>query len=393
MFTPPLPAISAVLHPRTSKRNPIGPIIDDTIGWIIMAITLGLARQGGFNGWASARSVLGTLVFLALSFTIGRRLVFKTIRLTNDHFVSEAAVASAIMVVLGTMALITHLIGVATVLGAFVAGILVGQSPILTKEIDGQIRGITAGFFMPVFFGAAGLQTNLTILRNPRFVLLTGAMLLIASIGKTAGAFTGGWFGGLRSREAVALAAGLNARGSTEVIVGTIGLSMGVLSQDIFTMIVTTALVTTLLMPPTLRWALRRLPVEWEEKKRLEQEAFEKKGFVPSMERVLLMVDESPSGKLATRLAGLLAGRHNMPVTVLSLPTNGGQDAPEDTADALIKSLREVVLGAAEQAGQSENAARLAGWPSTSTSRSAAWPRKATRKRRSGRRQIESGAA
>ena len=350
--------VAVVVREMDFVRRNIGQIIlasaiiDDTIGWIIIAIIFGLAGHGAFNGWVLARSVLGTLLFLALSFTIGRRLVFKIIRLTNDHFVSEAAVVAAILVVMGAMALITHLIGVHTVLGAFVAGILVGQSPILTKEIDGQIRGITAGLFMPVFFGAAGLHADLTILRDPRLLLLTGGMLLIASVGKAAGAFIGGWFGGLRSREAVALAAGMNARGSTEVIVATIGLSMGVLSQDLFTMIVTMALVTTLLMPPTLRWALRRLPLKGEEKKRLEREAFEEKGFVPGMERVLLTVDESPSGKFATRLAGLLAGRRGMPVTVLSLPVTGGASAPKDAEQALLESVREVVRGAAEQAGK-----------------------------------------
>ena len=350
--------VATVVRQMGFVRRNIGQIIlasaivDDTIGWVIIAITFGLAGHGTFNGWVLARSVLGTLLFLGLSLTIGRRLVFKIIRLTNDHFVSEASVVAAILVVMGAMALITHSIGVHTVLGAFVAGILVGQSPILTQAIDAQIRGITAGLFMPVFFGAAGLHSDLTILRDPRLLLLTGGMLLIATVGKTTGAFAGGWFGGLRPREAVALAAGMNARGSTEVIVATIGLSLGVLSQDLFTMIVTMALVTTLLMPPTLRWALRRLPLQGEEKKRLEREAFEEKGFVPGMERVLITVDESPSGKLATRLAGLLAGRRSMPVTVLPLPATDGAPVPKGTERALIESVREVVQGAAEQAGQ-----------------------------------------
>ncbi len=350
--------VAAVVREMDFMRRNIGQIImasaiiTDTTGWIIIAITFGLAGYGAFSGWVLARSMLGPLMFLGLSLTIGRRLVFKIIRLTNDHFISEAAVVAAILVVMGAMALITDWIGVHTVLGAFVAGILVGQSPILTKEIDWQIRGITTGLFMPVFFGAAGLRANLTILRDPHLLLMTGAMLLIATVGKTAGAFTGGLLGGLHSREAVALAAGMNARGSTEVIVATIGLSMGVLSQDIFTMIVTTALVTTLLMPPTLRWALGRLPLVGKEKKRLEREAFEEKAFVHNMERVLLTVDESPSGKLATRLAGLLARRHNMLVTVMPIPATGSAEASKDTEHMLIDSVREVVHEASVQAGR-----------------------------------------
>ena len=70
------------------------------------------------------QSVLGTAIFLAASFTLGRRLVFSIIRWTNDNFVSEVPVVTAILIIMGTMALTTHLIGVHTVLGAFVAGIL-----------------------------------------------------------------------------------------------------------------------------------------------------------------------------------------------------------------------------------------------------------------------------
>jgi Kef-type K+ transport system membrane component KefB/nucleotide-binding universal stress UspA family protein len=343
--------VAAVVREMGFLRRNIGQIIlasaiiDDTITWVIIGIILGLAKSGAFDLWVLARSVVGTLVFLAVSLTIGRRLVFRMIRVTNDHFISEAAVVAAILLVMSSMALITHWIGVHTVLGAFVAGILVGQSPILTREIDGQIRGITAGLFMPVFFGAAGLHADLTILRDPRLLLLTGVMLLIAGGGKAAGAFTGGWFGGLRSREAVALAAAMNARGSTEVIVATIGLSLGVLSQDLFTMIVAMTVVTTLLMPPTLRWALRLLPLEGEEKERLEREEFEEKGFVSNMERLLLTADESPSGKLAARLAGLLAGRRGMPVTVLQMPPAGDASLLEEAA------ARTVVRDVAEQAG------------------------------------------
>ena len=71
----------------------------------------------------------------------------------------------------------------------------------------------------------------------------------------------------------------MNARGSTEVIVATIGLSMGALSQDLYTMIVAMAVVTTMAMPPTLRWALGRLPLREEERARLEREAFEAAGL------------------------------------------------------------------------------------------------------------------
>jgi Kef-type K+ transport system membrane component KefB/nucleotide-binding universal stress UspA family protein len=281
-------------------------IIDDTIGWIIIAVILGLASHGHIDLASLGQSVFGTLLFLAASFTIGRRTVSLLIRWANDNLVSEMPVITTILVVMGVMALITHAIGVHTVLGAFVAGMLVGQSPILTRHIDEQLRGLIVALFMPVFFGMAGLSANLDVLADPSMLILSGLLIAIASIGKFSGAFLGGAVGGLTWRECLALGWGMNARGSTEVIVATIGLSTGALSQSLFTMILAMAVVTTMAMPPMLRWSLARVPM------RPEAE-----GFVTNMERLLVAVDDSPSGRLASRLVGLLAGSRRIPTTIL----------------------------------------------------------------------------
>src|SRR6201984_3857665 len=94
--------------------------------------------------------------------------------------------------------------------------------------------------------------------------------------------------GGLTRQESSALASGMNARGSTEVIIATIGLSMGVLSRNLFSMIITMAILTTMAMPPMLRAALTRLPLKEEEKERLEREEFEERRFVANLERLVL---------------------------------------------------------------------------------------------------------
>jgi Kef-type K+ transport system membrane component KefB/nucleotide-binding universal stress UspA family protein len=305
-------------------------IIDDTIGWIIIAITFGLAQRGAVDAMSLARSVIGTAIFLALSLTLGRRIVFGLIRWTNDNFVSEMPVITAILVIMGAMALTTHLIGVHTVLGAFVAGVLIGESPILTRHIDEQLRGLITAMFAPIFFGMAGLGTDLTVLGNLSLLWLMLAVIAIASLGKFMGAFAGGLVGGLTFRESLALGCGMNARGSTEVIVASIGLSMGVLSEDLFTVIVAMAVATTMAMPPTLRWALSRLPMDEAERARLEREEFESRGFVTNLERMLIAVDQSANGRFASRLAGLIAGSRGMPTTVLHLHA----DEPPRGADS-----------------------------------------------------------
>jgi Kef-type K+ transport system membrane component KefB/nucleotide-binding universal stress UspA family protein len=326
--------VAAIVREMDFTRRNLGQVIvasaimEDTIGWIIIAITFGLAESGTIDVANVAKSVLGTAIFLVASFTIGRPMVFYAIRWTNDNFKSEFPVITTILVIMGLMALTTHFIGVHTVLGAFIAGVLIGESPILTKHIDEQLRGLILAFFMPVFFGMAGLGADLTILRDPQLLLMAVGLIAIASIGKFAGAFVGGEIGGLTRRESLALACGMNARGSTEVIVATIGLSMGALTQNLFTMIVTMALVTTMGMPPMLRWSLARVPLGKAERERLEREEFEAKGFVSNLERLLLVVDESPNGKFAAHIAGLIASRRGLPITVLpkGLPRPNGKE-------------------------------------------------------------------
>jgi Kef-type K+ transport system membrane component KefB/nucleotide-binding universal stress UspA family protein len=315
--------VAMVVHEMNFMRRDLGQIIvassiiEDSIGWIIIAIVFGVSGAGSVQIGSLVASVLGVAVFLALSMTIGRWLVAFTIRFVNDNFISELPVITLILIIMGLMALATAGLGVQTVLGAFVAGLLVGESPILTKQINNQLRGMITSFFAPIFFALAGLSADLTTLKSPTLAIATLALILAASIGKFAGAFVGGAIGRLSGKEALALAIGMNARGSTEVIVASIGLSIGALSQNLYTMIVVMAVLTTCAMPPSLRWSLTRVPLRPGEKERLEREAFEAKGFVAKMERLLLAVSDSSNGRLASRLAGLLAGPRGLPITML----------------------------------------------------------------------------
>jgi Kef-type K+ transport system membrane component KefB/nucleotide-binding universal stress UspA family protein len=317
--------VAMVVGDMNFMRRDIGQIIvasailEDTIGWVLVAVAFGLAAAGTIDIWSVGRAVLGTVLFLGISLTIGRRAVFSLIRLANDNFRSDFSVITTILVIMAVMALITQWIGVNLVLGAFVAGILVGESPILTRHIDEQLRGLIVALFMPVFFGLTGLNADLTVLANPRLAELALGLIVIASAGKFIGAFIGAKLGGLVRSEAVALASAMNARGSTEVIIASIGLSMNVLSRDLFTLIVTMAVLTTMSMPPMLRWALKRVPMREDEKARLEREEIDARGFVTNLERLLVVADDSANGKFAARLAGVIGGSSGKPTTVLEL--------------------------------------------------------------------------
>jgi Kef-type K+ transport system membrane component KefB/nucleotide-binding universal stress UspA family protein len=350
--------VAMVVHEMHFMRRNLGQIIvssaviEDTVGWLIVSITLGIAGAGSLSAGGLAKTLIGTALFLVASYTAGRWLVFQLIRWVNDTFVSEYAVITAILLVMCGMALLTQAIGVNIVLGAFVAGVLVGESPILSGQIRDTLRGLITAFMMPIFFGLSGLTADLTILRDPVLLLLTLTLVIVASLGKFAGAFAGGRIGGLSGRESLALGCAMNARGSTEVIVATIGLSMGALTQNLYSMIVAMAVITTMAMPPMLRWALSRLPVKQEEQERLTNEALDAKGFVSRFERLLIAADESANGKFASRLAGFIAGKRGMPVTVLQLKAQ--RRAAKSEGIALEQTTSEAAAAGHQTATESE---------------------------------------
>jgi nucleotide-binding universal stress UspA family protein len=127
-------------------------------------------------------------------------------------------------------------------------------------------------------------------------------------------------------------------------------------------------------MPPTLRWALARLPLRADEESRLKREEFEEESFVSKLERILLAVDKSDAGKLAAVLAGHLSGLRNMPVTVLNLGEEAAGDEPregeasaaddppaaEDTVERVRESAAEGIA-AAQESDQTRQNASLVG--------------------------------
>jgi Kef-type K+ transport system membrane component KefB/nucleotide-binding universal stress UspA family protein len=355
--------VAAVLREVDYLRRDLGQIIlaaailDDTIGWTILALIGGLAAQGKVVIGPVLFSVIGTGAFLTFCFTIGRRWVARIIRWTNDHFVSEMPVISVILVIMIALALLTNFIGVHTVLGAFAAGIMIGQSPILTKHIEEQLRGLIVAMFMPVFFGLAGLAIDLKVLGDPHLLGLAFLLIGIASIGKLGGCYLGSRVARMNHPEALAVGFAMNARGSTEVILATIGLSIGVLNQELFTVIVLMAVVTTICMPPLLRWALARVPMRDEEKARMEREIAEEKDLVPKLERVLVGVDGSDNGWLASKLAGWLVGARHLTATSMEVqdPAKDGQRGSSPSQEFINAAETAATAAQGIQSGSSQN--------------------------------------
>ncbi len=169
------------------------------------------------------------------------------------------------------------------------------------------IEVITAGFLAPIFFASAGLKVDLLKLFEPQTLLFGSIILAIACIGKFIGAYAGSRIAGLSHWEGLAMGSGMNARGAMEIIVATIGLSLGVLNQQMYSIIVVVAIVTSLMAPPLLRWTLSKVEMGEEETSRLEQEELKSRSFVKQIQRVLIPTRGGTNVQLATQIVGYLA--------------------------------------------------------------------------------------
>jgi nucleotide-binding universal stress UspA family protein len=180
--------------------------------------------------------------------------------------------------------------GMEAVLGAFVAGMLLGQTGRLPESARQKIAGITLGVFAPIFFATAGLRVNLGDLLDVRLMAIAVLVILIASIGKLTGGYLGARMVGRNSSRSLVYGIGINARGSQEIIIATIGLSAGILSRSMYTMIILMAITTSLATPAALRWALKYVKPNKRELERMNRERIVRESLVAGIHRVLIPV-------------------------------------------------------------------------------------------------------
>ena len=191
-------------------------------------------------------------------FTVVRRLLERLEqRYLEQGHLSVDHVAIVLVGVL-LSALFTEKIGIHAIFGAFVFGAVMPKKSGMTRELTEKIEDFTIVVLLPVFFAVSGLRTNLFALNN---VSLIGCLLLIlatATIGKFVGTGLAARLTGSTRKEAIIVGAMMNTRGLTELVILSIGLSLGVLSDRTFAMMVIMALATTVMAGPIVNRLVSR---------------------------------------------------------------------------------------------------------------------------------------
>ncbi|MFF4416098.1 cation:proton antiporter [Streptosporangium sp. NPDC001559] len=255
-----------LLHRNIGQLTLTAGMIDDAFGWFMLSIVSAMAVNA-----ASTGTVLTSLAYLTVivvfALTIGRPLVRRAFQLTARSEEAGPAVATAAVLILLASAG-THALGLEAVIGAFVCGMLIGSAGKVEPARLAPLRTVVLSGFAPIFFATAGLRMDLTALARPEVLLSGLAVLTIAIVGKFLGAYAGARLSRLNRWEALALGAGLNARGVIEVVVAMVGLRLGILGVEAYTIVILVAIVTSLMAPPILRIAMARVEQTAEEKLR-----------------------------------------------------------------------------------------------------------------------------
>ena len=301
-------------------------IVDDTTGWLLLSIVAGLAESGKVSAVSFAILVGSAGAFIAFCYFVGYRIVATILRWVDDRTYVEHAKLSAIIAIALGCAVITQAIGIHAVFGAFIAGVMLGNGSSRVKAQErGELEALTLGFLAPLFFAYSGLKADIATLRDPIIPML---VLAIACGAKFIGAGAGGLLGGLKWRESLAVAVGMNARGGMEVLVALIGLSLGVLTPQMYTVIILVAVVTSVITPTLLSWTLAGVDERPSDAERQERERLLSRMELKSEgAKLLVLSGGGPHAALATHVAAALAKHPEASVTIFRAFEGGKSDA------------------------------------------------------------------
>lgn len=324
-----LPVIAKILSELGLLRRNFGQLIlaagmvDDVAGWLLLGVIAGIASTGELQAVRLVVSIGGLAVFVVLAFSVGQRgidVLFRRLRGRGDVVSQVGAIAA---IGFGA-AVVTQALGVEAVLGAFVAGIVMGRSRFVDERAPAQLGRVTSAVFAPIFFATAGLRVDLGALAEPEVLAWAVGIVAVATFAKFAGAVVGARLAGLPLLDGVALGAGLNARGALEIVVATIGLSLGVLSVEAYTVIVLMAMATSAMAPPMLRSIAGRWRGTGEEQGRLALEEALRTNVVVRPRPLLLPSRGGPNSIAAAQILHF-AWPAEQTATVLSVRGAAGE--------------------------------------------------------------------
>ena len=246
-----------LLDTRIAHVLMAGALVSDTLALIVFAAIIGVFEAGTLEVGSLLLVAGKAVIFFAVTSIVGLKVFpplwqqLRKVGLTNRTFNSTLILLIALL-----FAELAELAGLHAILGGFLAGLFLREGtvlePKLSRQLNEVVHDVSIGFLAPIFFVTAGFQVSLNIFQTDLWLLI--GVVAVATVGKIAGTAIfylpsrNGW------REGVVVGAGMNGRGAVEIILAQIGLSMGIISAEIFSILVFMAIITTAAVPLFLKW-------------------------------------------------------------------------------------------------------------------------------------------
>lgn len=229
-------------------------VIDDVVGLVILSVVASVARGEGISAWGITRTTLLAFGFLIGTLLLGRLIVPPVVKRLSKIDLPGTPTMLALLLAFSLAWLASHA-GSATIIGAFAAGLLIRETP-QAHEIE---RGITnlGHFFVPLFFVVVGAAVDLTVFNplhseNHRTLMIGGALIVAAVVGKFLAGYAPFWFRGNKR----VIGVGMIPRGEVGLIFAQMGLTSGVFDAAMFSAVALMVMVTTFMAPPLLKLLL-----------------------------------------------------------------------------------------------------------------------------------------
>lgn len=301
------PVLARITQERGIHKTRLGTLIitsaavDDITAWSLLAAVIAIVKAGSFV--SSLYIIVLALAYVFLMLKVIRPFLKRVGELHASRESLGKPVVAIFILTLILSAWATEIIGIHALFGAFMAGVIMPENPKFRNLFIEKIEDIALVLLLPLFFVYTGLRTEIGLLNELYLWKVTGIIILVAIAGKFLGSALVAKFVGQSWKDSLTIGALMNTRGLVELVVLNIGYDLGVLTPEIFAMLVIMALVTTFLTGPALdliNWAFKT-----------KQDSVTKEISEIGKFKILVSFGKPESGKLLVRLASSLVNKQN----------------------------------------------------------------------------------
>jgi Kef-type K+ transport system membrane component KefB len=255
-----IPLVAKILMDLDLLRAPVGQtilgsaIVNDLVGWVLFSVILSAAATSTRAYLPLTGTVFLTLGFTAICLTVGRKLVWRLFVYFRILKTPPEGILGLAVLIAFFCAAFTQWIGIHAIFGAFLAGVMIGETGEAINGTRDLLRQMVYYIFSPIFFATMGLRADFT----EHFDLpLALGLLTVAMVAKFIGGCLGAQLGGKKGRETFAIGSGLLPQGAMGIILAFLALEYGIIAEPVFVALICTATLTALVGGPLLKRVMK----------------------------------------------------------------------------------------------------------------------------------------